>query len=111
MEWRLTPQISDAPMRVTQNKFMVGARSLHLLVRRLARAFWRPTDRVALRRLATFGYKIADSRNQIAWYFHQRLTLLLRRGLVFRHGLLVGLGLVVREHPLNSRFVPTLRKL
>jgi hypothetical protein len=30
-----TPQISDAPMRVTQNKFMVGARSLHLLVRRM----------------------------------------------------------------------------
>ena len=36
MLMRLTPQISDAPMRVTQNTFMVGARSLHLLVRRLA---------------------------------------------------------------------------
>ena len=34
---RLTLRISDAPMRVTQNKFMVGARSLHLLVSRLAR--------------------------------------------------------------------------
>jgi len=33
---RITPQISDAPMRVTQNKFMAGARSLHLLVMRLA---------------------------------------------------------------------------
>ena len=31
---RRTPQISDAPMRVTQNTFMVGARSLHLLVMR-----------------------------------------------------------------------------
>ncbi len=31
---RITPQISDAPMRATQNKSMVGARSLHLLVRR-----------------------------------------------------------------------------
>jgi len=26
------PQISDAPMRATQNTFMAGARSLHLLV-------------------------------------------------------------------------------
>jgi hypothetical protein len=31
---RITPQISDAPIRVTQNTFMVGARSLHLLVMR-----------------------------------------------------------------------------
>jgi hypothetical protein len=29
---RITPQISDAPMQPTQNTFMVGARSLHLLV-------------------------------------------------------------------------------
>jgi len=30
--WRITPQISDAPMRVTQNTFMPNARSLHLPV-------------------------------------------------------------------------------
>jgi hypothetical protein len=30
----ITPRISDAPMRATQNKFMPGARSLHALVRR-----------------------------------------------------------------------------
>ena len=32
----LTPQISEAPMRVTQNTFVPNARSLHLLVKRLA---------------------------------------------------------------------------
>jgi hypothetical protein len=35
---RITPQISDALMRVTQNTFMAGARSLHLLVIRLHHA-------------------------------------------------------------------------
>jgi hypothetical protein len=34
-QWRITLQISDAPLPQVQNEFIAGARSLHLLVRRL----------------------------------------------------------------------------